>query len=106
MVLGVLVQGFRRAAFSNEAGIGSASIAHSAVKTRYAASEGMVALLEPFIDTVVVCTMTALVLIITGNVNAANASLNDAQAILLTSGANPLATIIIPRLATKEGTPK
>jgi|TARA_B110000902_G_scaffold254180_1_gene317804 AGCS family alanine or glycine:cation symporter len=85
--VGVLVQGFRRAAFSNEAGIGSASIAHAAVKTKYAASEGMVALLEPFIDTVVVCTMTALVLIITGNVTAENASLNDAQAILLTSGA-------------------
>lgn len=85
--VGVLVQGFRRAAFSNEAGIGSASIAHSAVKTKYAASEGMVALLEPFIDTVVVCTMTALVLIITGNVVAENATLNDAQAILLTSGA-------------------
>jgi len=85
--VGVLVQGFRRAAFSNEAGIGSASIAHSAVKTKYAASEGLVALLEPFIDTVVVCTMTALVLIITGNVVAENASLNDAQAILLTSGA-------------------
>lgn len=85
--VGVLVQGFRRAAFSNEAGIGSASIAHSAVKTKYAASEGMVALLEPFIDTVVVCTMTALVLIITGNVAAENATLNDAQAILLTSGA-------------------
>lgn len=62
--VGVLIQGFRRAAFSNEAGIGSASIAHSAVKTKYAASEGLVALLEPFIDTVVVCTMTALVLII------------------------------------------
>lgn len=86
-VVGVLVQGFRRAAFSNEAGVGSASIAHSAVKTKYAASEGMVALLEPFIDTVVVCTMTALVLIITGNVTAENATLNDAQAILLTSGA-------------------
>ena len=85
--IGVLVQGFRRAAFSNEAGIGSASIAHSAVKTKYAASEGLVALLEPFIDTVVVCTMTALVLIITGNVVSANASLNDAEAILLTSGA-------------------
>jgi len=85
--LGVLVQGFKRAAFSNEAGIGSASIAHSAVKTKYAASEGMVALLEPFIDTVIVCTMTALVLIITGNVTSANAGLNDAQAILLTSGA-------------------
>ena len=62
--IGVLIQGFRRAAFSNEAGIGSASIAHSAVKTKYAASEGLVALLEPFIDTVLVCTMTALVLII------------------------------------------
>ncbi|NQW36150.1 MAG: alanine:cation symporter family protein [Flavobacteriales bacterium] len=85
--IGVLVQGFRRAAFSNEAGIGSASIAHAAVKTKYPASEGMVALLEPFIDTVVVCTMTALVLVITGNVAAENASLNDAQAILLTSGA-------------------
>ena len=86
-VVGVLVQGFRRAAFSNEAGVGSASIAHSAVKTKYPASEGMVALLEPFIDTVVVCTMTALVLIITGNVVASNSSLNDAGAILLTSGA-------------------
>jgi AGCS family alanine or glycine:cation symporter len=62
--IGVLIQGFRRAAFSNEAGIGSASIAHSAVKTKYAASEGLVALLEPFIDTVVVCTMTALVIVI------------------------------------------
>ena len=85
--IGVLVQGFKRAAFSNEAGVGSASIAHSAVKTKYAASEGLVALLEPFIDTVVVCTMTALVLIITGNVAAENSSLNDAQAILLTSSA-------------------
>jgi AGCS family alanine or glycine:cation symporter len=62
--LGVLITGFRRAAFSNEAGAGSASIAHSAVKTKYAASEGLVALLEPFIDTVVICTMTALVIII------------------------------------------
>lgn len=56
--------GFKRAAFSNEAGVGSASIAHSAVKTKYSASEGLVALLEPFIDTVVICTMTALVIII------------------------------------------
>jgi len=63
-IVGVLIQGFRRAAFSNEAGVGSAAIAHSAVKTEYAASEGIVALLEPFIDTVVVCTMTALVIII------------------------------------------
>ena len=62
--ISVLMIGFQRAAFSNEAGAGSASIAHSAVKTKYAASEGLVALLEPFIDTVVICTMTALVIII------------------------------------------
>lgn len=65
-VIGVMIQGFKRAAFSNEAGIGSASIAHSAVRTENPASEGLVSLLEPFIDTVVVCTMTALVIIITG----------------------------------------
>ena len=64
--LGVLVLGFQRAAFSNEAGLGSASIAHSAAKTKHPVSEGFVALLEPFIDTVVVCTLTALVLIFTG----------------------------------------
>ncbi len=63
-LMGVLITGFRRAAFSNEAGAGSAAIAHSAVKTNYPASEGLVALLEPFIDTVVICTMTALVIII------------------------------------------
>ncbi len=63
-MIGVLLIGFKRAAFSNEAGAGSASIAHSAVKTKYSASEGLVALLEPFIDTVVICTMTALVIII------------------------------------------
>lgn len=60
----VVIQGFRRAAFSNEAGAGSAAIAHSAVQTSFPASEGIVALLEPFIDTVVVCTMTALVIIV------------------------------------------
>tara|TARA_B110000305_G_scaffold82101_1_gene92429 strand:+ start:577 stop:2154 length:1578 start_codon:yes stop_codon:yes gene_type:complete len=62
-VVGVIIVGFQRAAFSNEAGAGSAAIAHSAVKTKYSASEGLVALLEPFIDTVVICTMTALVII-------------------------------------------
>jgi alanine or glycine:cation symporter, AGCS family len=62
-LMGVLIIGFKRAAFSNEAGAGSASIAHSAVKTKYPASEGVVSLLEPFIDTVVICTMTALVII-------------------------------------------
>ena len=65
-MIGVLVQGFKRAAFSNEAGVGSAAIAHSAAKTEYPVREGIVALLEPFIDTIIVCTMTALVIVITG----------------------------------------
>ncbi len=65
--IGALIQGFKRAAFSNEAGIGSASIAHSAVQTTHPVTEGYVALLEPFIDTVVICTMTSLVIIITGS---------------------------------------
>ncbi|MGB0165458.1 MAG: alanine/glycine:cation symporter family protein, partial [Luteibaculum sp.] len=65
-IVGVLIIGFQRAAFSNEAGVGSASIAHSASKTNEPVSEGIVALLEPFVDTVLVCTMTALVLVFTG----------------------------------------
>ncbi|MCP4006880.1 MAG: alanine:cation symporter family protein [bacterium] len=64
--VGVLVQGFRRAAFSNEAGVGSAAIAHSAATTNEPIREGMVALLEPFIDTIIVCTMTGLVIVVTG----------------------------------------
>ena len=64
-MMGVMIQGFKRSAFSNEAGIGSAAIAHSAVKTKEPITEGLVSLLEPFIDTVVVCSMTALVIIIT-----------------------------------------
>lgn len=67
--IGVLIIGFQRAAFSNEAGAGSAAIAHSAARTDYPVREGIVALLEPFIDTVVVCTMTALVIVITGAYN-------------------------------------
>lgn len=69
-LLGVLVVGFQRAAFSNEAGVGSAAIAHAAAKTDYPVREGVVALLGPFIDTVVICTMTALVIVITGAWNA------------------------------------
>ena len=64
--LGAMIQGFRRATFSNEAGIGSAAIAHSAVRTNEPITEGLVALHEPFIDTVVICTMTALVIVISG----------------------------------------
>lgn len=65
-IIGVMIIGFRRAAFSNEAGIGSAAIAHSSVKTEEPVTEGYVALLEPFIDTVVICTLTALVIITSG----------------------------------------
>jgi AGCS family alanine or glycine:cation symporter len=65
-IIGVLVIGIQRAVFSNEAGVGSAAIAHSAAKVKHPVEEGVVALLEPFIDTVIVCTMTALVIIITG----------------------------------------
>ena len=64
--IGALIQGLKRATFSNEAGVGSAAIAHSAVKTKEPITEGLVSLLEPFIDTVVICTMTALVIIIAG----------------------------------------
>jgi AGCS family alanine or glycine:cation symporter len=64
--VGALIQGFKRAAFSNEAGVGSAAIAHSAVRTNEPITEGFVSLLEPLIDTVVICTMTALVITISG----------------------------------------
>lgn len=65
-IVGVMILGIQRGAFSNEAGIGSAAIAHSAAKTNEPASEGLVALVEPFIDTVIICTMTALVIIFSG----------------------------------------
>ena len=79
-VIGVLIVGFQRAAFSNEAGIGSASIAHAAVKTDEPVSEGIVSILEPFIDTVVICTLTALVIIFTGfHDPAMSAGLDGAQ---------------------------
>jgi len=69
-MIGVIVQGFKRAAFSSEAGIGSAAIAHSAASVKYPIRQGFVALYEPFIDTIVICTMTALVIVITGVYNA------------------------------------
>jgi alanine or glycine:cation symporter, AGCS family len=80
--VGALIVGFQRAAFSNEAGLGSAPIAHSAVKTEEPVTQGFVALLEPFVDTIVVCTLTALVLIITGT-----ATNPDADGVALTSNA-------------------
>ena len=86
-MIGVLITGFRRAAFSNEAGVGSASIAHSAASTDEPVREGIVALLEPFIDTIIVCTMTGLVVVITG------AYEGDAEGgVLMTS--NAFATVL------------
>jgi AGCS family alanine or glycine:cation symporter len=82
--VGALIVGFQRAAFSNEAGLGSASIAHSAVRTKHPVTEGYVALLEPFIDTVVVCTMTALTIIIAGT-----PFWRDAQATAAAGGDTP-----------------
>ena len=90
-MIGAIIQGFRRAAFSNEAGIGSAAIAHSAVRTKEPISEGFVSLLEPFIDTVIICTMTALVIIITQQLlidaETGRYVLNDAGRIATASGA-------------------
>lgn len=95
-VIGVLVIGIKRAAFSNEAGVGSAPIAHSAAKTEEPVSEGIVALLEPFIDTVVVCTITGLMIVITGvyqvDIAGAERQLDDARQQLIeaqTQGAEP-----------------
>jgi AGCS family alanine or glycine:cation symporter len=87
--VGALIQGFRRAAFSNEAGVGSAAIAHSAVRTKEPITEGFVSLLEPFIDTVVICTMTALVIIITGQL------ISDPETglYLLNEGSNSIQTV-------------
>jgi alanine or glycine:cation symporter, AGCS family len=88
-MVGALIQGFKRAAFSNEAGVGSAAIAHSAVRTEQPVSQGFAALLEPFIDTVVICTMTALVIVVTGHVdaNGVTALAGGAKGVGLTSAA-------------------
>ncbi|MEE4189704.1 MAG: alanine/glycine:cation symporter family protein [Roseobacter sp.] len=90
--VGALIQGFKRAAFSNEAGVGSAAIAHSAVKTKEPITEGFVSLLEPLIDTVVICTMTALVIIISQQLlidqNTGNYILNEAGTAIATVDGN------------------
>ncbi|MEZ5455559.1 MAG: alanine/glycine:cation symporter family protein [Lysobacteraceae bacterium] len=82
-MVGALIMGFRRAAFSNEAGLGSSAIAHSTIRTREPVSAGMVALFEPFVDTVVICTMTALVIVIT----APYVNNTDLEGVRLTSAA-------------------
>jgi len=90
-VLGAMVQGFQRAVFSNEAGLGSAGIAHSASRVKYPIRQGLVSLYEPFIDTVVVCTMTALVVILTGSylggTEALDAAIAAKQGAVITSTA-------------------
>ncbi|GFE51792.1 alanine glycine permease [Roseobacter cerasinus] len=90
--VGALIQGFKRAAFSNEAGVGSAAIAHSAVRTKEPITEGFVSLLEPLIDTVVICTMTALVIIISQQLiidaETGNYVLNDAGSAIATVDGN------------------
>ena len=82
--MGVIIQGFKRAVFSSEAGIGSAAIVHSTATVKYPVRQGFVALYEPFIDTVVVCTITALVIIVTGTWDP---SVDPSQGVALTSAA-------------------
>jgi AGCS family alanine or glycine:cation symporter len=86
-MIGAIIIGFQRALFSNEAGIGSASIAHSAVKTNEPVSEGLVSLLEPFIDTIVICTITSLVIVTTAYPNGLMESHLGLEGIALTSAA-------------------
>ncbi len=90
-ILGAMIQGFQRAVFSNEAGLGSAGIAHSAARVKYPVRQGLVSLYEPFVDTVVVCTMTALVVILTGSylggTEALDAAIAAKQGAVITSTA-------------------
>jgi AGCS family alanine or glycine:cation symporter len=90
--IGVLIIGFQRAAFSNEAGVGSAPIAHAAVKTKHPVSEGFVALFEPFIDTVVICTMTALTIVI-----ADSAYYSEQREIVAGGGPTPDGVVVTSR---------
>ncbi len=90
--VGVLIIGFQRAAFSNEAGVGSAPIAHSAVKTRHPVTEGFVAMFEPFIDTVVICTMTALTIVV-----ADTAFYSEQRAIVAGGGPAPDGVVVTSR---------
>jgi len=102
--VGALIQGFKRAAFSNEAGVGSAAIAHAAVRTKEPITEGFVSLLEPFIDTVVICTMTALVITISGqlimNPETGNFVLNEAGTAIATIDGNTGVSLTSAAFAT------
>ncbi|MCL4113283.1 UNVERIFIED_CONTAM: hypothetical protein GTU68_007613 [Idotea baltica] len=104
--MGVMVIGIKRAAFSNEAGVGSAAIAHSAAKTEFPVREGIVALMGPFIDTIVICTMTGLVIVITGAYNdpANKALIEGDQGAQLTSVAFGSAVAWFPWVLTIAAT--
>ncbi len=105
-IIGVMIVGFQRAAFSNEAGVGSASIAHAAVKTRFPASEGIVASIGPFVDTVIICTMTALVIIIM-NLKAGLFSYggNESKEVLLNSTGESISGVDLTSLAFDTAIP-
>ncbi len=104
-LVGVIMVGFQRAAFSNEAGAGSAAIAHSAVKTRFPASEGVVALLEPFIDTVVICTMTALVIVLYNIHGAFEYSVQNGSNVLLVETGQRVRGVDLTSLAFDSALP-
>jgi AGCS family alanine or glycine:cation symporter len=106
-IVGVLIVGFQRAAFSNEAGVGSAAIAHSAVKTRYPASEGLTALLGPFVDTVIICSMTAIVIIITNAKHKlfSYGNLDASSNVILTGSNEPISGVGLTSLAFDSAIP-
>ncbi|WP_308990836.1 alanine/glycine:cation symporter family protein [Mariniflexile litorale] len=106
-IVGVLIVGFQRAAFSNEAGVGSAAIAHSAVKTRYPASEGLTALLGPFVDTVIICSMTAIVIIITNAKHKlfSYGNLDASSNVILTGSNEPIGGVGLTSLAFDSAIP-
>ncbi len=105
-VIGVMIVGFQRAAFSNEAGVGSASIAHAAVKTRFPASEGIVASIGPFVDTVVICTMSALV-IVTMNIkeNLFNYGNVDGSSVVLNASGETIGGVDLTSLVFESAIP-
>jgi alanine or glycine:cation symporter, AGCS family len=103
--IGTMIMGIRRASFSNEAGVGSAAIAHSAAKTNEPVSEGIVALLEPFVDTIVVCTMSALVIVFTGAWNGEEfrTRVEKTELAALTKAGDPDAASKAKAIAEREG---
>lgn len=101
VVAEVIKQGARRACFSNEAGLGAAAIAHAAASTKEPVREGLVALLEPFIDTIVICTMTALVILISGAwMSTSNVQGAELTSIAFNSSLPGFGTFVLPIIIT------